>query len=96
MIGNSNIISHDSSFKFNEENSLSFETRRNRTLSLTEYYNLLYEYKNDCLIASAQYKKRYYEDRDIRPLEELFFSITIIPLTNFSPDKMVLNKNRID
>ena len=96
VVGNSNIISHESSFNFDEENSLSFETRRNRTLSLTEYYNLLYEYKNDCLIASAQYKKRYYEDRDIKPLEELFFSITIIPLTTFSPDKMILNKNRID
>ena len=96
VVGNSNIISHESSFNFDEENSLSFETRRNRTLSLTEYYNLLYEYKNDCLIASAEYKKRYYEDRDIKPLEELFFSITIIPLTTFSPDKVILNKNRID
>ena len=96
IVGNSNIISHESLLKFNEENSLSFKTRRNRTLSLTEYYNLLYEYKNDCLIAGVKYKKQYYEDKDIKPLEELFFSITIVPLTTFSPDKMILNKNRID
>ena len=96
VVGNSSVISNESLFKFNEENSLSFKTRRNRTLSLTEYYDLLYEYKNDCLIAGVQYKKRYYEDRDIRPLEELFFSITIVPLTTFSPDKMILNKKRKD
>ena len=96
VVGNSNIISNESSYNFNEENSLSFKTRRNRTLSLTEYYDLLYEYKNDCLIAGVQYKKRYYADRDVVPLEELFFSITIVPLSTFSPDKMLLNKNRVD
>jgi len=96
VIGNANIISHESLLDFNEENSLSFKTRRNRTFGLTEYYDLLYEYKNDCLIAGVKYKKQYYEDRDIRPLEELFFSITIVPLTTFSPDKMILNKNRKD
>jgi LPS-assembly protein len=41
-------------------------------------------------------RKRYYNDVDIIPNEELFFSITIVPLGTFSPDKMVLNKNRID
>ena len=96
MAGNSNVISHKSLLEFNEDNSLSFKTRRNRTLSLTEYYDLLYEYKNDCLIAGVQYKKQYYADRDIIPLEELFFSITIVPLTTFSPDKIALNKKRTD
>jgi len=96
VVGNSNVISHESLLNFNEENSLSFKTRRNRTFGLTEYYDLLYEYKNDCLIAGVKYKKKYYEDRDIRPLEELFFSITIVPLTTFSPDKIILNKNRKD
>ena len=37
-----------------------------------------------------RYKKNYYNDADIKPVEELFFTITIIPLTTFSPDKMVL------
>jgi len=96
VVGNSNVISNESLFNFNDESSLSFKTRRNRTLSLTEYYDLLYEYKNDCLIASINYKKQYYVDRDIKPQEELFFSITIVPLTTFSPDKMLLNKDRID
>ena len=90
-IGDLNIVENTSTFNFSEENSLSFKTRRNRNLNLTEYYNLLYEYKNDCLIAGVQYKKNYYNDSDIKPVEELFFSITIVPLTTLSPAKMSLN-----
>ena len=39
--------------------------------------------KNDCLIAGIKYKKNYYNDADIKPVEELFFSITIVPLGTF-------------
>ena len=67
-----------------------FSTRRNRNLNLTEYYDLIYEYKNDCLVAGIKYKKNYYNDADIKPVEELFFSITIIPLTTLSSNKMAL------
>ena len=87
----SNVIENISTYAFNEENNISFGTRRNRKLNLTEYYNLLYEYKNDCLTAGVQYRKNYYNDDDIKPVEELFFTITIVPLTTFSPDKMALN-----
>ena len=90
-INKSNVIENVSTYNINEDNSLSFGTRRNRNINLTEYYNLLYEYKNDCLIAGVQYRKNYYNDADIKPVEELFFTITIVPLTTFSPDKMALN-----
>ena len=43
----------------------------------------LYEYKNDCLIAGVKYNKSYYEDRDLKPSENLIFSITLTPLTSF-------------
>ena len=94
-IGNVNVIENKSSYNFNEENVLSFKTRRNRELNLTEYYNMIYEYKNDCLIASIDYNKKYYNDSDIKPTEELFFTITIIPFTtfqteSFSPDRLIL------
>ena len=57
---------------------------------MTEFYNLIYEYKNDCLVAAIEYNKNYYEDRDIRPSEEIFLSLTITPFTSInSPD---LNK----
>ena len=90
VIGQTNVIENKTQYNFNEEYSLSFNTRRNQNLKLTEYYDLVYEYKNDCLIASVKYKKKYYSDADIKPVEELFFTITIVPLTTFSPDKMVL------
>ena len=96
VIGNANIIENTTKFNFDEYNSFSFKTRRNRKLNLTEYYDLIYEYKNDCLIADIKYRKDYYNDADIIPKEELFFSITIVPFYTYSPDKMILNKNRID
>ena len=52
-------------------------------IDLTEYYDLIAEYKNDCLIAGIKYEKSYYEDRDLKPSENLLFSITIFPLTSF-------------
>jgi len=94
VIGNSNVIENITEYNFDEYNSISFRTRRNRELNLTEYYDLIYEYKNDCLIADIKYRKDYYHDSDIIPKEELFFSITIVPFYTFSPDKMILNKDR--
>jgi len=95
-MGNSNIVSNSTTYNFNEYNSLSFDTRRNREINLTEYYDLVYEYKNDCLVAEVKYRKDYYDSADIKPKEELFFSITIVPFYTYSPDKMILNKDRID
>ena len=91
IVGQSNIVENTTSYTFNEENTLAFKTRRDRKLHLTEYYDLVYEYKNDCLEASIKYRKDFYNDADIKPLEELFFTITIIPLTSFSPDKFGLS-----
>ena len=64
----------------NASNNLSFSTRVNKKTDLTEYYNLMYQYKNDCLAASIEYNKDYYEDSDIKPEESVFFKLTIIPL----------------
>ena len=96
VIGNSNLIDNTTVYNFNEYNSLTFGTRRNRELNLTEYYDLIYEFKNDCLVADIKYRKDYYSDADIKPKEELFFSITIVPFYTYSPNKMILNKDRKD
>ena len=60
-------------------NNIKFSTRENKSSNLTEYYNLIYEYKNDCLAASIEYNKDYYDDRDIKPEENIFLKLTIIP-----------------
>tara|TARA_B100001057_G_scaffold177778_1_gene178578 strand:+ start:3542 stop:6157 length:2616 start_codon:yes stop_codon:yes gene_type:complete len=79
-LGDDNIFQNNTTYKVNENNFLSFKTRRNRKLNLTEYYNLVYEYKNDCLKAGIKYNKTYYEDKDLKPSENLFLSLTLIPL----------------
>ena len=83
VMGDNNFIENDTTYKINDQNDIKFKTRRNRKLNLTEYYDLVYEYKNDCLSAGIKYKKTYYEDRDLKPAENLFFTISLIPLTNY-------------
>ena len=82
-IGDANSIENSLKYKFDEKNYLSFNTRRNRKINLTEYYDLLYEYKNDCLTAGVKYKKTYYQDRDLLPTENFMISITLFPLTTY-------------
>ena len=78
---------NQTTYNFNASNNLSFSTRENLKTNLTEYYNLVYEYKNDCLKASIEYQKDYYTDRDIKPGENVFFNLTIIPFgTTSSPN----------
>ena len=82
ILGNTNVFENISKYNFNKENSLSFKTRRNREVNLTEYYDLIYEYKNDCLTAGIRFNKTYYEDRDLKPSEKLMFTINFYPLTS--------------
>ena len=82
-IGDANSIENSFTYEFDENNYLSFNTRRNRKISLTEYYDLIYEYKNDCLTAGIKYKKTYYKDRDLLPSENFMISLTIFPLTTY-------------
>jgi len=82
-LGSSHLISNVSEFKVNENTSLKFSTRRNKEINLTEYYNLSYEYKNDCLTAALKFNKTFYKDKDLVPTEDLFFTITLIPLTTY-------------
>lgn len=82
-IGQSNSIENTTEFKFYNDNYFYFSTRRNRETNLTEYYDLIYEYKNDCITANIKYKKNYYSDRDLLPDEQIFFSLTLFPLSTF-------------
>ena len=63
---------------------VSFATRRNRELNMTEFYNLVYQYENDCLRAAIEYNKNFYSDSDIKPEEEILFTLTIIPFSKFA------------
>ena len=83
-LGSESYLANETTFNFDNSNSLKYRTRRNKKTDFTEFYNLIYEYKNDCLTASIQYNKDYYSDNDLKPTEELFFSISIVPLATLN------------
>ena len=81
-------IANDTQYTFDESNRLKFTTRKNKLTNLTEFYNLIYEYKNDCLTASLVYNKDYYNNDDLKPNESLLFNITIIPFETFTTENL--------
>ena len=72
VLDENSYISNTSTLNFDESNKISLSTRKNKSDDLTEYYKLIYEYKNDCLAASIEYNKDFYSDNDLKPDESLF------------------------
>ena len=67
----------------------------NKKDNLTEFYDLIYQYKTDCLTASLRYNKEYYSNSTKKPNEELFFNITLIPLGSTQTGSLFdLKKNK--
>ncbi len=78
-INSDSYLSNKTSYNFNDSKNISFETRKNKKTNMTEFYNLMYQYRNDCLIAAIEYNRDYYNDRDLQPEENIFFKLTIVP-----------------
>ena len=72
-------LNNETRYAFNDKNSLIFETRENKEKNFTEFYNLIYQFQNDCLTAAIEYNKEYYSDQDLKPSENLFFKLSILP-----------------
>jgi LPS-assembly protein len=83
-LGNQGYWENKTTLNINGQNSVSLNKRRNTKTNLNEFYNLIYEYKNDCLTAAIEYNKKYYSDGLLKPSNELFFSLTIVPLTKIN------------
>ena len=79
LVGSESFVANETSLKMSDKESLNFRTRKNKKTDLTEYYNLIYQYKMDCLTAGIEYKKNYYSDGSLKPEESIFFSITLMP-----------------
>ena len=79
-LGDKSYISNETKINLKDNSSIAFGTNKNLDIDMTEYYNLIYEYKNDCLTAAIEYKKLFYEDTDISGDESIFFSIKIVPV----------------
>ena len=72
-------LSNKTAYNFNNSSSIMFENRKNKKTNITEFYNLMYEYRNDCLAAAIEYNKDYYNDGELEPEENIFLKLTIIP-----------------
>ena len=76
---NENFITNKTSYFLNKSNNISFETRENKKTKATEFYNLIYQYRNDCLIAALEYNQDYYTDKELKPSKNIFLKLTILP-----------------
>jgi len=82
-------LTNNTKFNFDSNNSIAFGTSKNLDQNITNYYNLIYEYENDCLTAAIEYNKSYYTDGDLKPDENIMFSIKIIPFGKISSPSLV-------
>ena len=78
-IANENFITNKTSYFVDESNNISFETRENKKTKATEFYNLIYQYRNDWLIAALEYNQDYYTDKELKPSKNIFLKLTILP-----------------
>ena len=78
-IGNENYINTGITLNMNESNILTFETKKNYKTKSTEFYNLIYQYVNDCLAAGIEFNRTFYEDKDVEANDSLMFKISIKP-----------------
>jgi LPS-assembly protein len=83
-IGNQKFVQSGLDFKLNSFTELSFSSKRNLLTSSAEFYNLSYNYINDCLKAGIGYRREFYTDRDIEPTNTLMFTISIIPFAKIN------------
>ncbi len=81
-IGDKEYISSKLEYSLDENGLFAFEAKRNLITQSAEFYNLSYEYMNDCLRAGLVYRREFYKDSELEPEDSLMFKITLIPFGN--------------
>ena len=88
FVGDESYLNNFTEFQINKSNSLAFETNRNIDQNLTNYYDLIYEYKNDCLKASVIYNKQFYNDDTVNSGKNSSFKISFLPFGSVISPKL--------
>ncbi len=83
-IGNQEYFNSKIDYKRNENGIFSAETKRNLITNSSEFYNLSYEYINDCLRAGLVYRREFYNDSELEPENSLMFRISLVPFGNIN------------
>ncbi len=81
-IGNTKYLETKAGFDFNN-GLISLGAKRNLLTNSAEFYDLSYEYINDCLKAGVAFRREFYRDRDLEPEDSLIFKVTFSPLGGF-------------
>ena len=85
-VGNQEYFKTKINYK-NEKNLISFETKRNLISNSSEFYDLSYEYINDCLRAGLVYRREFYNDSELEAENSLMFNITLTPFGSINSPK---------
>ena len=83
-VGDQEYITTGIDFNRNENTHLSFKAKKNLVTDSAEFYNLSYEYMNDCLRAGLVYRREFYNDSEAEPENSLMFKITLSPFAEIS------------
>ena len=88
-IGNEHYVNAGISLDLNNNNTLSFGSKKNFKTNSTEFYDISYQYKIDCLAAGLIYRREFYEDSDVEPKDSLMFKITFVPFTGVTTPSFI-------
>jgi len=78
-IGNQEYFKTSAQYTKGDNGLFAFEMKRNIITNSSEYYNLSYEYLNDCLRAGLVYRREFYNDSELESENSLMFKITLTP-----------------
>ena len=78
-IGNQEYFKTSAQYSKGDNGLFAFEMKRNIITNSSEYYNLSYEYLNDCLRAGLVYRREFYNDSELESENSLMFKITLTP-----------------
>tara|TARA_B100001027_G_scaffold216652_1_gene193683 strand:+ start:1360 stop:3750 length:2391 start_codon:yes stop_codon:yes gene_type:complete len=84
-------VKNKSSYIFNKENKFSFEISKDLEDDFTQYYNLIYTYKTDCISINLNYNNTFSRDGSLEPNKSLAFLLKIIPFTELGVPNLNMN-----
>ena len=91
-VGNEHYINSGISLALNDNNKLSFETKKNFKTDSTELYDISYQYKIDCLTAGVVFRREFYRDNDLEEKDTLMFKITFVPFGGLTSPSFIKEK----
>ena len=80
-IGDEHSIGAGVALNLNDNNRLSYNTKKNYKTDSTELYDISYQYQIDCLTAGLVFRREFYNDAtsDVEEKDTLMFKITFVP-----------------